>query len=256
MPSGRQSLDSHGRAARPGHAPLQGRTKICPASSLDCPEAQRDPGDRDIPMAVASGRLEVLQPEWDRPERAPVAALWTGAHVQALGVVDVLPDAQFDDDLDGRGVSAGRVLALPIGDADADACDDGQDERAYRRDRTPQHGVVLHGAVPIHSGFSDPIEQRIDRAGSRVENPAVTFLSLLCIRPDRARIRGASLLVLGGGRDYFIRPPAIRRTADAYGAESRILPGVAHDIMLDTGWRQAAEAMLEWLQRTLGSGAR
>ena len=84
----------------------------------------------------------------------------------------------------------------------------------------------------------------------------VTFLSLLCIRPDRARIRGTSLLVLGGGRDYFIRPPAIRRTAEAYDAECTILPGVAHDLMLDAGWRQAAGAMLEWLERTLGSGER
>ena len=31
---------------------------------------------------------------------------------------------------------------------------------------------------------------------------------------------------------------------------------MAHDMMLDAGWRQAAEAMLEWLERTLESGAR
>ena len=55
------------------------------------------------------------------------------------------------------------------------------------------------------------------------------FLELVCTRPDPARIRGVPLLVLGGGLDYFIRPPAIRRTA---------------------------EAMLEWLQRTLEPEAR
>ena len=82
------------------------------------------------------------------------------------------------------------------------------------------------------------------------------FLELVCTRPDPARIRGVPMLVLGGGGDYFIRPSAIRRTADAYDAESRILPGVAHDMMLDAGWRQAAEAMLEWLERTLEPEAR
>ena len=82
------------------------------------------------------------------------------------------------------------------------------------------------------------------------------LLQLMYTRPDRARIRGVPLLVLGGGRDYFIRPSAIRRTAEAYDAECTILPGVAHDMMLDAGWRQAAEAMLEWLQRTLGGLAR
>ena len=82
------------------------------------------------------------------------------------------------------------------------------------------------------------------------------LLELVYIRPDRARIRGASLLVLGGGLDYFIRPPAIRRTAEAYDAEARILPGLAHNLMLDTGWRQVAEATLEWLRRTLVSRER
>ena len=82
------------------------------------------------------------------------------------------------------------------------------------------------------------------------------FLELVCTRPDRARIRGVPLLVLGGGRDYFIRPSAIRRTADAYGAESMVLPGLAYNMMLDTGWCQAAEAMLEWLRRTLVSRER
>ena len=77
------------------------------------------------------------------------------------------------------------------------------------------------------------------------------LLQLMYIRLDRARIRGVPLLVLGGGRDYFIRPSAIRRTAEAYDAECTSLPGVAHDLMLDAGWRQAAEAMLEWLRRTL-----
>lgn len=56
--------------------------------------------------------------------------------------------------------------------------------------------------------------------------------------------------MLGGARDYFIRPSAIGRTADAYSAESRILPGVAHYMMLDAHRRDAAEAMPGWLEET------
>ena len=100
-------------------------------------------------------------------------------------------------------------------------------------------------------------EERVREYAARMGAESFrALLELVYIRPDRARIRGVPLLVLGGGRDYFIRPSAIRRTADAYDAESRILPGVAHDMMLDAGWRQAAEAMLEWLQRTLEPEAR
>ena len=99
-------------------------------------------------------------------------------------------------------------------------------------------------------------EQVCEYAARMGSESSLALLQLMYTRPDRARIRGTSLLVLGGGLDYFIRPPAIRRTAEAYDAEWRVLPGVAHDLMLDAGWRQAAEAMLEWLERTLGSGAR
>ena len=100
-------------------------------------------------------------------------------------------------------------------------------------------------------------EERVREYAARMGSESFrALLELVYIRPDRARIRGASLLVLGGGLDYFIRPPAIRRTAEAYGAECTILPGIAHDMMLDAGWRQAAEAMLEWLERTLVSRER
>ncbi len=94
-------------------------------------------------------------------------------------------------------------------------------------------------------------EQVREYAARMGSESSLALVQLMYARPDRARIRGVPLLVLGGGRDYFIRPSAIRRIADAYGAESRILPGVAHDMMLDAGWRQVAEAMLEWLERTL-----
>ena len=100
-------------------------------------------------------------------------------------------------------------------------------------------------------------EERVREYAARMgSESARALLELVCTRPDPARIRGVSLLVLGGGRDYFIRPSAIRRIAEAYGAKCAILPGVAHDLMLDAGWRQAAEAMLEWLQRTLRCGER
>ncbi len=77
------------------------------------------------------------------------------------------------------------------------------------------------------------------------------LLQLVYTRPDRARIRGVPMLVLGGADDYFVRPSALRRIAEGYGAECRILEGVPHGMMLDVGWRETAEAILEWLERPL-----
>ena len=71
------------------------------------------------------------------------------------------------------------------------------------------------------------------------------------MRPDPARFRGTPLLVLGAARAYIIPPEEVRRTADAYGAESRILPDIARDLMLDPGWPSAADALLAWLAGTL-----
>ncbi len=58
----------------------------------------------------------------------------------------------------------------------------------------------------------------------------------------RVRFRGTPLLVLGAARGYIIPRQEVMRTA--YGTESRILPDIAHDLMLDTGWRPAADALL------------
>ena len=80
------------------------------------------------------------------------------------------------------------------------------------------------------------------------------ILELSYLRPDPARVRGTPLLVLGAERDYIIPPSEAARTADAYGAELRILPDIAHDLMLDPGWRRAADAMLAWLTATLDAG--
>ncbi len=59
------------------------------------------------------------------------------------------------------------------------------------------------------------------------------------------------MLVLGGSLDYMIPPSEITSTADACDAASKIIPGLAHDLMLDEGWKRVAEAMLEWLPRAL-----
>ena len=50
---------------------------------------------------------------------------------------------------------------------------------------------------------------------------------------------------------YIIPAREVVRTANAYGADLQILPDLAHDVMLDTRWRQAADALLAWLVRTL-----
>ena len=78
-----------------------------------------------------------------------------------------------------------------------------------------------------------------------------SWAQMLTTRPNAERIRRTSILILAGGGDRLIPEPALRRTADLYGADLTLLDDTAHDIMLEANWRQAADSMLDWLTRTL-----
>ncbi len=47
--------------------------------------------------------------------------------------------------------------------------------------------------------------------------------------------------VLGGAEDRLIRPAFVKSTARAFSVEAEIMPGLAHAMMLDTGWQQVAQ---------------
>ena len=74
-----------------------------------------------------------------------------------------------------------------------------------------------------------------------IRRPVVTrrFESLVPIR------------VLGAANDRFVGQAAVRRTAAWYGVPCTILDG-AHDLMLDTHWRDAADAILAFIAREVG----
>lgn len=43
----------------------------------------------------------------------------------------------------------------------------------------------------------------------------------------------------------------VRESAAAYGTTAVILQGLAHDVMLDTRWEEAAKALEQWLQAAI-----
>jgi len=55
------------------------------------------------------------------------------------------------------------------------------------------------------------------------------------------------VFVLGGDGDKVVDEVGVRETAAYYGAEPVVVPGMAHDVMLDTKWETAAERMAAWL---------
>jgi alpha-beta hydrolase superfamily lysophospholipase len=74
------------------------------------------------------------------------------------------------------------------------------------------------------------------------------FLDMVALElPKPAKVK-TPLLVLGVGLDNMIRPREIEATARAYSTRAEIIPGLAHNSMLDPRWRTVAERILAWIR--------
>ena len=63
--------------------------------------------------------------------------------------------------------------------------------------------------------------------------------------PNPRKIK-TPMLVLGAQNDQIMSVGDVQATAKAYGVQAEIFPNMAHDMMLEAGWRQVAERMLAW----------
>ncbi|MDA8098343.1 MAG: alpha/beta fold hydrolase [Nitrospiraceae bacterium] len=99
--------------------------------------------------------------------------------------------------------------------------------------------------------FSPDLPEPVANADSRKMQEESFRAALELIFFTRVRIGaiGTRMLVLGGERDRLITTDEIRNTARLYGADAEILPGMAHDVMLDSGWQGAADRILGWLEK-------
>ena len=70
------------------------------------------------------------------------------------------------------------------------------------------------------------------------------MLGLSLPRPERVR---TPILVMGAADDCLISPSDVEATARAYQTQAEVLPGMAHDMMLEAGWQAVADRILVWL---------
>ncbi len=57
----------------------------------------------------------------------------------------------------------------------------------------------------------------------------------------------APMLVLGAQGDRIFTPREANATASAYKTTASVFPHMAHDMMLEAGWQEVADAILTWL---------
>ena len=70
---------------------------------------------------------------------------------------------------------------------------------------------------------------------------------LLFCPPAQPGFKGP-MLVMGAEADIIIPPDFVQRTAEAFSAELKILPGMGHAMMLEENWKDAARCIEDWLK--------
>ncbi len=76
------------------------------------------------------------------------------------------------------------------------------------------------------------------------------FLDLLGLNLAHPKKIKTPLLILGAEFDNAITPGQVHATARGYGSphEAEIFPDMAHDMMIEAGWKSVAERILNWLK--------
>lgn len=79
------------------------------------------------------------------------------------------------------------------------------------------------------------------------------FLDMLALDLPKPNKIKTPLLILGAARDNMIAPSEIEAMARAYHTSAEIIPGVAHNSMLELQWQRVAERILVWVREHASS---
>lgn len=108
--------------------------------------------------------------------------------------------------------------------------------------------VIETPELARHAFFSESLpEDRLQRYFAQLQDESYTAFLDMVLVPPRPRRVSTPMLVLGGGKDAIFTPAEIEATARAYNTQAHMFPGVAHDMMLEDGWQDVADHIIEWL---------
>ncbi|MBN1523195.1 MAG: alpha/beta hydrolase [Spirochaetales bacterium] len=76
----------------------------------------------------------------------------------------------------------------------------------------------------------------------------LAYLQLIAFALPKTKKTGMPLLLLGAENDMAFTVEEIHDTAERYGVKAEIIPDIAHDIMLEKNWLEAADRIHNWFQ--------
>lgn len=88
----------------------------------------------------------------------------------------------------------------------------------------------------------------VRRTTARLQSESyLAFLDMLVLDRPRPRPVGEPVLVVAAGEDAIFSATDAAATARAWDGELTTIDGIAHDLMLDTGWEQVADLVADWV---------
>ena len=100
-------------------------------------------------------------------------------------------------------------------------------------------------SADLPAGTADGYHARL------VRTPARIYRQVLFATPPAAPVGDPPVLVVGSPDDRVVPRAALDRTAGRFGGAPLLFPGMAHDLMLDTNWREPIDAVLDWITKEL-----
>ncbi|MEW6515364.1 MAG: alpha/beta fold hydrolase [candidate division FCPU426 bacterium] len=104
----------------------------------------------------------------------------------------------------------------------------------------------------VHEAFYSPglAPEKIRNYFQRtVPESFLIFLELLWVTPAKFAKLPVPSLVIGAEQDRLFKPSQMQATARAYGSDLFMVPGTAHNVMLEDHWELAAKAMSDWMKK-------
>jgi pimeloyl-ACP methyl ester carboxylesterase len=115
---------------------------------------------------------------------------------------------------------------------------------------------ALFGAAPRLSRkqlFSADLAEAEAYHARLVRAPAKVYRQVLFATSPAAPVGDPPTLVVGSPDDRVVPRAALNRTAGRFGGAPLLFPGMAHDLMLDTNWREPIDAIIDWLTKELAA---
>jgi len=94
----------------------------------------------------------------------------------------------------------------------------------------------------------EKLDRYFSKMGTESARAAIEMIALRLPRAGRVRAWGTPVLVLGAADDTVFSPAEVKATARAYGVEAEIYDEMAHDMMLEAGWQDVADRIMDWLR--------